>query len=205
MKDTYEERVWLKHYPKGYPAEFEAPFASAIELFEKSVSNCPQTPAVHYFDNTLTYSELNSLANRLATGLSELGVQKGDRVVIQLQNIPQFLISLYAVWKIGAIAVGLNPMYKEKELEFYCNDSGSKVIITMEDCYPELKGLIGRTTLKHIITTSELDFISSEYPVPNILKTSKKRKIAEAIDLVGFLDKYQESFHPTPKITPPSM
>ena len=91
MADSYGERVLLKSYPKGYPADLDIPGIAAIDMFENSVSRVPQVPAVHYFDTTLTYSELNSLANSMAAGLSDLGVKKGDRVIIQLQNIPQFL------------------------------------------------------------------------------------------------------------------
>lgn len=202
MTDIYEKRIWLKQYPRNYPIDFEPPPVSALDLFEESASNATQSPAIHYFDNTITYGELNSLANYLATGLSDLGVKKDDRVIIQLQNIPQYLISLYAVWKLGGIAVGLNPMYKEKELEFYCNDSGAKVIITMESCYPQVRGLIGKTGLKSIITTSELDFVSSTHPLPNILKASEKRRITETKDFMDFLDKYRGSYPPRVKVTP---
>lgn len=202
MTDIYEKRIWLKQYPRNYPIDFEPPPVSALDLFEESASNATQSPAIHYFDNTITYGELNSLANYLATGLSDLGVKKDDRVIIQLQNIPQYLISLYAVWKLGGIAVGLNPMYKEKELEFYCNDSGAKVIITMESCYPQVRGLIGKTGLKSIITTSELDFVSSTHPLPNILKASEKRRITETKDFMDFLDKYRGSYPPRVKVRP---
>jgi long-chain acyl-CoA synthetase len=83
MTDIYEERIWLKLYPENYPPDFKAPYASAIDLFEESALNFPQAPALHYFDGTLTYGELNSLATRMAAGLASLGVKKGDRVVIQ--------------------------------------------------------------------------------------------------------------------------
>jgi len=202
MRDIYEERIWQKHYPEDYPRDFKSPDVSAIDLFEESAENFPQAPALHYFDSTLSYGELNSLASRMAAGLADLGVKKGDRVIIQLQNIPQYLISLYAVWKLGGIAVGLNPMYKERELGFYCSDSGAEVIITMQSCYPEVKGLMGKTGLRSIITTSELDFLSPAHPLPNILKASPKSKVPETIDLMDILDQHQRNEVQPVKLTP---
>lgn len=202
MTNVYEERVWLKLYPKWYPPDFQAPNIPAIGLFKQSVFNHPQTPAVHYFDGTLTYSELDSLASSMAAGLSDLEVKKGDRVILQLQNIPQFLIALYACWKLGAIVVPLNPMYRERELEFYSNDSGAEIFITMESCYPEVKRLIGKTPLRSVITTSELDFLPPQYPIPSILKKSKKEKFSESIDLVGLLGKYKDTHIAEAKVGP---
>ena len=202
MASIYEERVWLKHYPKGYPSDYQSPNISAIDLFMQSVSSHLQTPAIHYFDGTLTHGELDSLASSMAAGLSDLGVKKADRVILQLQNIPQFLIALYACWKLGAIVVPLNPMYKGRELEFYCNDSGAEVFITMESCYPEVKGLLDKTPLKWIITTSELDFLPSEYPIPSVLKTSKKEKFEGTQDLMDFLSRYEGARFAESKPTP---
>ena len=202
MADSYGERIWLKNYPKGYPADLDIPNIAAIDMFENSVSRVPQFPAVYYFDTTLTYSELNSLANSMAAGLSDLGVKKGDRVIIQLQNIPQFLITLYGCWKLGAIPVPLNPMYKERELEFYYKDSGAQVFTTMEACFPEVKKLMDKTSLKCVITTSELDFLPPEYPATGVFKNSKKEKIAETIDMVDFLSKYEGARFYRAEVTP---
>lgn len=191
MKDIYEKRVWLKNYPDNYPAELAMPDLSALDIFESSAFKYPDSPAIHYFEETITYGELNSLANHMALGLADMGVRKEDRVIIQLQNIPQFLICLYAVWKLGGIVVGLNPMYKERELEYYCNDSQAQVIISLESCYREIMNLPKKTNLKTIITTSELDFIPIGKPLPKLLKTSEKKKLSEAIDLMDILNKYK--------------
>jgi long-chain acyl-CoA synthetase len=202
MANLYEQKVWLKLYPERYPSDFQAPNISAIDVFNQCVSRHPQAPAIHYFDGTLAYGELDSLANSMAAGLSDLGVVKGDRVILHLQNIPQFLIAHYACWKLGAIVVPLNPMYKERELQFYCSDSGAKVLITMESCYPEARGLMGKTPLNQIITASELDFLPSGYSIPSMLKGSKKEKIRETLDFVNFLNKHQGAGFTKAKVKP---
>jgi len=202
MASVYEQRPWLKNYPKGVPSDFKEPEVSALSLFEESASRYPEAPAIHYFDSTITYGELDSLANSFAVGLAELGVRKGDRVILQLQNVPQLLVAQYAIWKLGAIVVPVNPMYKEKELEYFFNDCGAKLLITMESTYQAAKGLVGKTPLEKIITTSELDFLSTEYPVPDILKGYKRGKPAETIDMIELLDKYQGVSPPKVKTAP---
>ncbi|MFC1915040.1 class I adenylate-forming enzyme family protein [Chloroflexota bacterium] len=202
MTDEDKQRPWLKLYPEEYPADFSPPDISARDMFEQSVSRSPQVPAIHYFDSTLSYAEVDSLAGSMAAGLADLGVEQGDRVIVQLQNMPQFLIATYACWKLGAIVVPLNPMYKERELEFYCNDSTARLIITMEDCYPEVNGLRNKVPLQEVITTSGLDFLSPDCPVPAILKNSRKEKIGETIDMVALLAKYQGAHFDKAAVTP---
>jgi len=202
MTDEDKQRPWLKLYPGEYPADFSPPDISARDMFEQSVSRSPQVPAIHYFDSTLCYGEVDSLAGSMAAGLADLGVEQGDRVIVQLQNIPQFLIATYACWKLGAIVVPLNPMYKERELEFYCNDSAARVIITMEACYPEVKGLRSRAPFQEVITTSGLDFLSPDCPAPAILKNSRKERIGETIDMVALLAKYQGAHFDKAEVAP---
>jgi long-chain acyl-CoA synthetase len=191
MASLYEKRPWVEHYPEEVPSDLEVVKASALDVFEATVSRRPQAAAVHYFDSTMTYKELNSLADSLAAALFDLGMRKGDRVILYLQNVPQFLIGQYAIWKLGGIVVPLNPMYKEKELEYYCNDCEPKVLICLESGYPVVKSVVARTKVKTVITTNELDFLSTAYPTPKLLRDSKKEKPAETLDLVELLGKYQ--------------
>ena len=202
MADLYEEKVWLKNYPEGYPHDLDIPAISAIDMFEDGISSNHGSPAVHYFDTTFTYGELNSLADSMAAGLSDLGIKKGDRVITQLQSIPQALITLYGCWKLGAILVPLNPMYKERELEFYYKDSGARVFIAMEACYPEVRKLRDKTSLECVITTSELDFLPPEYPAAGVFQNSKKEKFSDSIDMMDFLNRYKDAGYSRAEVTP---
>jgi long-chain acyl-CoA synthetase len=203
MSSIYEERPWLGLYPKGVPSDLKISKKTAIDIFEATVSKLPQSPAIHYFDNTITYEELNSLADSLAASLSDLGLGKGDRIALDLQNVPQFLISQYASWKLGAIVVPLNPMYKEKELEYFLSDSKAKILIAMESTtYKTVKHVIAKVPVEHVITTSEVDFLSPEQPLPELLKDFRKGKPPETLDFLELIDKYRLNTPPRTEVNP---
>jgi long-chain acyl-CoA synthetase len=103
---------------------------TALDLFRSAP---PDAPAIFYFDAALSYRDVDDLSNRLAGWLFAHGVSKGDRVAIILQNTPQFVIAAVAAWKLGAIVVGLNPMYRKGELEKLFSDCAPRVIICHDD------------------------------------------------------------------------
>ncbi len=203
MSSIYEERPWLGLYPKGVPSDLKISNKTAIDIFEDTASKLPQAPAIHYYDNTISYGELNSLADSLAAALADLGLDKDDRIALDLQNIPQFLISQYAAWKLGAIVVPLNPMYKEKELEYFLNDSRAKVIVAMESTtYKTVKRVIAKVPIEHVITTSEVDFLPPEQPLPELLKDFQKGKPPETLDFLELIDKYRLNTAPRTEVNP---
>ncbi|MFQ6121672.1 MAG: class I adenylate-forming enzyme family protein [Dehalococcoidales bacterium] len=203
MNSIYEERPWLNLYPKGTPSDLEITNKTAIDIFEDTASKLSQAPAIHYFDDTITYGQLNSLADSLAAALSDLGLSRGDRIVLSLQNVPQFLISQYAAWKLGAIVVPLNPMYKEKELEYYLNDSGAKIIVCMESTtYEPVKKAIAKAPVKQVITTSEIDFLPQGQPPPKLLRDFQKRKTPGTLDFLELINKYRGNTARRAKVNP---
>ena len=123
MKSIYDQRPWLKLYPQWLDHELEVPESTALDDFKASVVRRGESPAVCYFDYAISYGELGRLSSSLAAAFHDLGLKKGDRILIDLQNVPQFLMATYAAWNIGAIVVPVNPMYKERELTYFCQDS----------------------------------------------------------------------------------
>ena len=166
----YEEKPWLSSYNAGQPHIITPQFTDALTIFRAAASRAPASPAIHYFDATLTYGELDSLSDALAVALSSRGCTRGERIALYLQNVPQFVIGLVAAWKLGAIAVPVNPMNRARELRLVLADSGAKVLICHESLYADVvKGLFeaergGQAdagmplALPAVITTSELDF-----------------------------------------------
>ena len=203
MSSIYEQRPWLSLQPKRIPSDLEIPTMTAIDMFENTALSKPQAAAIHYFDGTITYGELNSLADSLAAALSDMELMKGDRIAIDLQNVPQFLISQYAAWKLGVIVVPLNPMSKGKELEYFLSDSGAKIIIALESTtYHLVKEVVAKTPVEKVITTSEIDFLPPGQPLPEMLKGFQKRKPPETLDFLELIDKYRQRAAPRAEVNP---
>jgi long-chain acyl-CoA synthetase len=156
LANVYERaatRPWTKLY--GSSMAPDAGATTALDLFHAAPS---EAPAVFYFDATLTYAELDRLSDRLAGWLSERGVGGGDRVAIVLQNIPQFLVAAVAAWKLAAIVVSLNPMYRTPELSKLFADCKPKVIICHDDQWDIVSAAAGSVDPGLVLWTSGRDF-----------------------------------------------
>ncbi len=187
---AYEARPWLKHYPSYIQPEITPRFTNGLEPFLETAKNKPEQPAIYYFDQPMSYGELDRKSTALAAALKDLGVRDGDRVALYLQNIPQFLIALYGTWKVGAIVVPCNPMFKQRELEYHLNDSGAKGLICLESLYETIaRDVIGNTTVLFVITTNELDYIG-EGPIPPLLGASRKQRFDKTQDMLELLAQF---------------
>jgi long-chain acyl-CoA synthetase len=190
-KAAYEARPWLKHYPSYLGAEITPQFTNALDMFLKTVQALPEQAAIHYFDQSMSYAELDRNSSALAAALKERGVTSGDRIALYLQNIPQFLIGLYGAWKIGAIVVLCNPMLKQHELEYHLNDSGAKGLICLESLYETVaRETVGTTQVEFVITTNELDYVG-QGPLPALLARSKKERFEGTLDLLELLRQFE--------------
>jgi long-chain acyl-CoA synthetase len=150
----YDEKIWLKHYDQGVPATVKYPKVPLFTFLEESASKYPHNRALSYLGNAISYKELDRLVNKAANALTGLGVQKGDRVALYLANTPQFIIMLYGMLKIGAIAVPINPLFKSAEVAYELKDSGAKTVIVMSRFYPVIQQIKEETDLKNIIVTN---------------------------------------------------
>ncbi len=145
---------WYELYPPHVPRSIDYPVKAVFDNLKDSARKFPERPAVIYRDTTYTYSELNELAERFASALSQSGVKKGDRVAIYLPNIPQFIVAYYGGMMCGGTVVACNAMYREKEIEYQLKDSGARVIVTLDEFYPIVKNVEKNTDLNEIIVTS---------------------------------------------------
>jgi long-chain acyl-CoA synthetase len=202
MSSVYESNPWLKRYADYVPKELPLPERSMADLFEASAERAPDRDAIRYFDETLSYGELNALADRFATLLSTRGVEKGDRVAVYTQNNPQFPLAQYGAWKRGAIVVPLNPMLKAKELDYHLNDSGAKVLVCLEGLYADVaKEVVPSTNVEHVFTTSELDFLPEEER-PEILANTERQRFEDTEDLLEVLRETEPDAEAREQVSP---
>ena len=197
MDSPNQFRRWLSLYPKDYSPDLTPEATTSLEHLRKTVCSYGNQPALYYFDKVISYKELDEMSDAFACALLDLGVKKGDRVSLYLQNIPQFIIGQFGIWKSGGIIVPLNPMYREKELSYYFRDASVRVLVCMESLYGEMIRRVGKEAgVQHIVTTSELDFLDPTCPLPSILKGVEKVKGLETLDFAGLVEKYRGKHPP---------
>ncbi len=201
-REVYEARPWLKLYPSFIQPEITPRFANGLAMFLETVQTVPEQAAMYYFDRPMSYGELDRASSALAAALKERDVRHGDRIALFLQNIPQFLIGLYGAWKVGAIVVPCNPMFKQQELEYHLNDSGTKGLICLESLYETVAlDAVSKTKVQFVITTNELDYAGKE-PVPALLRASRKQWFDETLDLLELLEQFDGAYVEFASLTP---
>src|ERR1700733_12395562 len=112
------ERIWLKHYPPGVPADIDAAqYPSLVELLEESFAKFSDRKAFICMDKSISYRDLDEMSRALAAYLQSKGLEKGARVALMMPNVLQFPISAAAVLRAGYAVVNVNPLYTPRELE----------------------------------------------------------------------------------------
>ena len=154
---AYDDRPWLALYGDQAP-DTEVEFASALEMFDAGVARDPDGTALVYFDGTVSRRELDEQSDALASALLANGFAPGDRLAVYLQNVPQFVLAMVATWKAGGVMVSINPMSRARELTYLLQDSGAKVLVSLEALYDEVaRDVVPGTGVELVLTTSELE------------------------------------------------
>jgi long-chain acyl-CoA synthetase len=148
------DRPWLKQYDEGVPQNIDYPKVPLFYFLEESARKYPDTPCTIFKGAKITYREMNEATDRLAAGLAELGVKKGDRVGIFMPNTPQFVLAYFAILKAGGVVVATNPLYSAREIEHQANDSGVEIMIVMSNFYNTIKEVQPKTKIKTVIVTN---------------------------------------------------
>ncbi|MGD0623983.1 MAG: long-chain fatty acid--CoA ligase [Thermodesulfobacteriota bacterium] len=203
MTSIYEQKPWLKNYPPWVAPQLEVPQENNVQILKRVCSQRGSEPAIYYFGRSISFGEVDRWSDSLAVALQDMGLQKGERVVFYMQNIPQFVIAQYAVWKAGGIIVPLNPMFKEKELEYYFRDCGAKMLISLGSTYEATaKNVVERMNIRSVITTSGQDFLGPTESLPKMLQEEKREKFPGTLDFLDLLKKYEGRSPQPVKLSP---
>jgi fatty-acyl-CoA synthase len=169
---TKPEPLHYQYWPKGVPHEVTVPKTSLYYNLEVSAARYSEKTAISYYGTPLTYGRLNSEVEALTGYLQgPCGVKRGDRVILYMQNSPQFIIAYYAILRADAVIVPANPMNLTEEMKHYIEDSGSSVAICAADLFPRLEPLMSPEGLRKVIVADYADYVTepTDIPVPDFI------------------------------------
>lgn len=155
-----DNKPWLKNYEKGVPATLQ-PYVqqTLIDVMRETVSQRPNHTALYFKGSKMSYSQLDQLSDQFANALVAMGVKKGERVALVMPNIPQFVVAEFGVWKAGAVAACINPLYTEYEMEHALNECGAETAVVMTLFYDKVKHVQSKTKVKRVIATSVKEYL----------------------------------------------
>jgi long-chain acyl-CoA synthetase len=202
------EKPWLEHYDQGVPKTFKPyPEITLIETLRETVSIKPEFPVLLFKGAPMCAADLEQLSNSMAAALTAQGLKKGDRVALVLPNSPQSFIGFFGIWKAGGIAVPINPLYTENELEFAMQECGATVAIVLSSFYNKVKSIQANTKVGYIIATNIKEYLP---PLLRLLFTLVKEKKEGYritlqpgdIWLSALLDQFSSAPKPTVEVKP---
>ncbi|GAA5161304.1 long-chain-fatty-acid--CoA ligase [Viridibacterium curvum] len=173
------EKIWLKSYPEGVPAEVDLnEFSSIGDLFERSVKRWPDRAAYINMGKSISYSELDTLSRNFATWLQgELKLPRGTRVALMMPNVLQYPIAMFGTLRAGYTVVNCNPLYTPRELEHQLNDSGAEVIVVLENFAHTLQAVIDKTKVRHVVVTSLGEMLGLKGLIVNLVVRHVKKLV----------------------------
>lgn len=185
MKYQAEVRNWEKEgiWPESLPKYFNHGKMPLVWYLHANTLRHPDKTAIIFYGTRITYQKLNDMVFCAAGGLKKMGVKKGDRVYLGMQNCPQFIISYYAAMALGAVIVSGSPMFKSGELSYILKDSGSKVAIIQEDNYSIFQTIRDEVPVENVIVTSLAEYISEQPDIP-----VPEGMVVEGLDYSGAAD-----------------
>ena len=186
----YDEKPWLSRYDQDQPAEISLEFTDALSMFRASVSRDPDGDIIRYFGGRITARELDELSDAFAIALRDLGVGNGVRVALYLQNVPQFVIGLVATWKVGGVAVPVNPMYRARELDAVLRDSGARVLVCLQSLYRDVAAaVVSGTDVTTVVTTSELEYRARDDQ--RVFAAVEPVECVGSVDMAGLIERFR--------------
>jgi long-chain acyl-CoA synthetase len=190
-------RPWHQSYAPEVPAEIEIEKVTMAQSLAMTARSYPDRVAIIYLGKKITYRQLESMVNRFARALADMGIGVGDKVAMLLPNIPQIIIADHAAYRAGAVTAMNNPLYTERELAYQLNDSDATVLVTLDLLLPRAIKIMPETKIRTIITCHINDFLP--FPKKQLFPYVAKgmyRRVEPRPDVYEFMDlmeKYSDS------------
>src|ERR1700693_295711 len=179
------ERIWLKQYPAGVPADIDVTqYTSRVELLEESFAKFADRKAFICMDKSISYRDLDEMSVALAAYLQSKGLRKGARVALMMPNVLQYPVSTAAVLRGGFSVVNVNPLYTPRELEHQLKDSGAEAVIVLENFATTVQQVIARTAVNHVIVGSMGDLLGFKGVIINLV-VRRVKKMVPAYSIPG--------------------
>lgn len=172
-------------WPSNQPRHLSVPQTSLFYNVEVSATRFPDKPYIIFYDTPITFAEFRDEAERIAGYLEqECGVKKGDRVLLYMQNSPQFILAYYGILRANAVVVPVNPMNLGTELKHYVHDTGATTAFVPQDLLPNMQPLLG-DGLKHIVVAAYSDYLKrpTDLQVPGFVAAPRQQVSGEGLVL----------------------
>jgi fatty-acyl-CoA synthase len=169
-----------KIWPRQFPRSLTVPRTTLWHNVEVAAVRYPGKPITIFYDSELSYGQFRCEAEALAGWLRQrCGVRKGERVLLDMQNSPQFMLGYYAILRADAVVVPVSPMNVTDELEHYVADSEARVALVGQEVYGQFRPLLGKG-LEHVVVATYSDYLTASTPleVPALL-TAPRESFAE--------------------------
>ncbi|RYF04398.1 MAG: long-chain fatty acid--CoA ligase [Oxalobacteraceae bacterium] len=163
-------------WPKGLPRHLSVPRTNLFYNLEVASARYPDKPFLLFYDTPLTYAAFKGETERIAGYLQQhCGVRQGDRVLLYMQNSPQFMLAYYAILRANAVVVPVNPMNLTEELRHYVGDTGAAVIFAAQDLMPQVAPLLGQG-LRHAVVATYADYLKhpTDLNVPEFVSAPRR-------------------------------
>ena len=172
------EKIWLKSYPPGVPAEIDpSQYSSVADLFEESFREYQTRPAFVCMGKQITYGELDALSRKLAAWFQSKGLARGARIAIMMPNVLQYPVAIAAILRAGYVVVNVNPLYTPRELEHQLKDSGAEAIVLLENFAVTLQAVLRNTAIKHVVVAAMGDLMGAKGLIVNFVVRHAKKMV----------------------------
>ena len=184
------EKIWLNSYPKGVPTSIEGVAnISILDLMKNASTEFSDNIAFTSLNTKLSYKDIDDYSSKFGAYLQhELLLEKGCKIAIMLPNLFTYPVALFGCYKIGAVVINLNPLFKGREIENTLNDSGAETIIVLDKFVKELDKVIKGTKIKKVIVCRASDLLSWQMSLlVNIVTFFKKESIKFSESYIPFV------------------